>query len=369
MRFIDGGSREESLSPDFDSMTEADVREIVVRPLLHRLGYAHGTQANIRTEVPLRYGNAFLGRKNPKKDPPLAGRADYICDATSYGRWTVEVKSPRQPISQDDVEQAHTYSAHPEIAAAYFLVTNGRDFQLFATGKLEKPLLEWPYEDTEQQLMTIFNIVGYNAIRKLTAAITPDINKPLGAGLPSNAKIIGGEVAYGEHKSDHPLLQNDVMKGLIGTITGKSVERAADGRLHAIVSVRSPYQQLAELNKLAGLDEFHFFSSDEYISDSIERPTIFQNVAEGHVDPGVKVKIYPTLPEMAMPIGFTFIVYTDATGYVNGDVFEGVLSFQYDYRFIRGRPTGIRQIDSIFSSVPPTAQIMADGRFRVLIGR
>src|SRR4051794_15430324 len=105
------------MQPDFDSMNETDVREIVVRPLLTRLGYAHGTHANIRTEVTLRYERAFLGRKNPSKDPALVGRADYICDAVSYGRWAVEVKSPQHELTQDDVEQAHTYCAHPEISA------------------------------------------------------------------------------------------------------------------------------------------------------------------------------------------------------------------------------------------------------------
>ena len=77
------------MAPDFDSMNETDVREIIVRPLLHRLGYQQGTSANIRTEVTLRYDKAFLGRKNSKKDPKLAGRADYICDAVSFGSWTI----------------------------------------------------------------------------------------------------------------------------------------------------------------------------------------------------------------------------------------------------------------------------------------
>jgi hypothetical protein len=35
---------------DFDSMNETDVREIVVRPLIERLGYRHGTEASIDTE-------------------------------------------------------------------------------------------------------------------------------------------------------------------------------------------------------------------------------------------------------------------------------------------------------------------------------
>src|ERR1700712_3974667 len=96
-------------APDFNTMNETDVREILVRPLIDQLGYRHGTDATIITEKTLRYEKAFLGRKNPKKDPPLVGRADYICEVVSYGRWVVEVKSPAEQLSQDVVEQAHTY--------------------------------------------------------------------------------------------------------------------------------------------------------------------------------------------------------------------------------------------------------------------
>jgi hypothetical protein len=48
--------------PDFLSMNETDVREIIVRPLLERLGYRHGTDATIRTEQTLTYARCFLGR-------------------------------------------------------------------------------------------------------------------------------------------------------------------------------------------------------------------------------------------------------------------------------------------------------------------
>jgi Type I restriction enzyme R protein N terminus (HSDR_N) len=96
--------------PDFSSMNETDVRETIVRPLIESLGYRHGTEANIRTEQTLRYGKTFLGRKNPKKDPDLVGRADYICEVISFGRWVVEVKSPAESITQDAVEQAHIFA-------------------------------------------------------------------------------------------------------------------------------------------------------------------------------------------------------------------------------------------------------------------
>jgi len=79
----------------FDTMNQTDVREVIVRPLIERLGYRHGTDANIVTEKTLRYEKAFLGRKNPKKDPPLVGKADYICEVVSFGSWVIE-DPPRQ---------------------------------------------------------------------------------------------------------------------------------------------------------------------------------------------------------------------------------------------------------------------------------
>jgi hypothetical protein len=74
----------------FDNMTEADVREEIVRPLLQQLGYQRGTDNNIRTEVTLRYARQFLGHKK-SNDPDLVGRADYICEVISLARWVVEV--------------------------------------------------------------------------------------------------------------------------------------------------------------------------------------------------------------------------------------------------------------------------------------
>jgi hypothetical protein len=311
--------------PDFDNMNETDVREIIVRPLLTRLGFAHGTQANIRTEVTLRYDKAFLGRKDPKKDPPLAGRADYICEAISYGRWAVEVKAPSHGLTRDDAEQAH-----PEISASHFLLTNGRVFQLYVTGDLAAPLLEWPFEDTDQNIMTLFNVIGYEAIRKRAGVLKVDLGKPLGLGLGPKLTIVGGEVRYKEHKSNHPLLASNVLDGASGAVTGGLVERLSDGRIQATVSVRSPFPQFDQLNRMAGMGDFVFLTSDEYISTDPERPTVLQNVLEGRLEPGARFQLMPGFPEMAMPVGFQFVVYTEATGYVSDEGFVGVLAFDYD---------------------------------------
>lgn len=355
------------MQPDFDTMNETDVREIIVRPLLSRLGYAHGTQANIRTEVSLRYDRAFLGRKNPAKDPPLRGRADYICEAISYGRWVVEVKGANEDLSQDDAEQAHTYCAHPEIAASHFLLTNGRLFRLYVTGELSKPLLEWSYADTDQHLMTLFNILGYEAVKRRAGLIRHDVEKPLGPGLPSALRIVGGEVTYGDHWSDHPLLGSEAITGSVAAVTGGSVLRLEDGRIQARVGIRSPYQQLAELNRLAGLDDYEFLTADEFISSDPARPTILQNVVEGRLPPGAKFRPMPGMPEITLPVGFSFTAYTEATGYVRDGEFQGMLAFDYDYQIIRGPRSGIPQLDLLIQQSPSTAKLVGTGTFRIVM--
>lgn len=352
------------MEPDFDCMNETDVREVIVRPLLERLGYRHGTQAHIRTEVSLKYEKAFLGRKK-KTDTPLVGRADYICDAISYGRWVVEVKRPNVELSQDDVEQAHTYCAHPEIGAHHFLLTNGRQFRLYVTGQLEKPLLKWTFTETDQQLMTLANIVGYDAIKRRATILRPDINKPLGKGLPSRLRIIAGEVVYGDHSSDHPFLQADALTGKVGSVTGGFVERAADGRLHAQVSMRSPYQDFEKINKALGIGDYSFWAADEYISTEQSAPTVCQNVINASAPAGMLVTLMPGLPDFPLPFGFDSTVYTEATGYFDGEVLRGVLSFDYFYTLTPGGPTGNPQLDHIFANMPSTARLRGDATFQI----
>ncbi len=65
----------------FDDLNETDVREEIVAPLIRNLGYRSGTENNVIREQSLRYPRAFLGHKNPGKDPIRRGKADYILEA------------------------------------------------------------------------------------------------------------------------------------------------------------------------------------------------------------------------------------------------------------------------------------------------
>ena len=91
---------------EFSGLNETDVREEILSPLIRALGYRSGTIHNVIREQSLRYPKAFLGRKNPKKDPILRGKADYILEAHGSIRWVIEAKAPDVIVGLDEIEQS-----------------------------------------------------------------------------------------------------------------------------------------------------------------------------------------------------------------------------------------------------------------------
>lgn len=353
--------------PNFDDMNETDVREIIVRPLLNRLGYEHGTENTIRTEQTFRYAKAFLGRKNAAKDPPLVGRADYILEVASVGRWVVEVKGPREELSRDVVEQAHTYAAHPEVAALFFMITNGRTFRLYRTSSLEAPLMAWDFEDAAEMLLPLTNLLGPDAIKRKMALLKPDLGKPLAKGIASEVKIIGGVVHYDDHTSNHPLVEMAIsdINGLRLPITGGSVTRASDGRLHAKIHMAKAMPMAGEIAEmLDAVDGYDFYASDEYISLDRENPTIFQNFIKSYTPPGAKMKV-PGIGEIEAPFGYRFSATTEAVGFVDGEVFRGSMKLEYQFAYEGMSPPVKFALEQQFGRFPNFPQAQGGGSFEV----
>jgi hypothetical protein len=72
------------------------------------------------------------------------------------------------------------------------------------------------------------------------------------------------------------------------------------------------------------------------------------------------------MPAVILP-GFQFTVYTEATGYFVEETFVGVLSFEYDYLLMRGRPSGNPQLDAALAATSPTAKLEGQGDFTILL--
>src|SRR4030042_4077794 len=168
----------------FDHMNETDVREDIISPLLHKLGYKKGTEFDIIRAQSLRYPKNILGRKKITA-PPLRGEADYICDVKNKIRWIIEAKSPDTNIGIDDLEQAYSYACHQEIRAIYYCLCNGKTISFYETmkGSIDKPLLTVNYEDLIDGFQRISNIVSPDALMRDYPDYKIDIGKPLVPGL------------------------------------------------------------------------------------------------------------------------------------------------------------------------------------------
>ena len=350
---------------NFDTMNETDVREAVVRPLIERLGYRHGTEANIITEKTLRYERAFLGHKNPKRDPPLVGRADYILEVVSFGRWVVEVKAPAEPISQDAIEQAHTYASHPEIAATFFLVTNGRTFRLYETSKLLEPALAWDYEDEDDNLLRLTNVLSPDAFKKRAKLTLVDPGMPLGNGLASRLRIIGGTVTYEEHEGNHPFLQADSLNGMALPVTGGYVTRGDDRRIVGHLKMAKVAAGPFDFNRMLGIsDESDFYCAAQYISTDAERPSIFQNWVSNLVPFGTHMSV-PGLGSFALPMEISSTAFTEAVGYVHDDKFVGVMRLDLTFTITKLTSQTRMALASKFGNIPEVAGITGTGRFEI----
>lgn len=350
-------------TPDFASMNETDVRETIVRPLIESLGYRHGTDAYIRTEQTLRYAKAFLGRKNPARDPDLVGRADYICGVVSFGRWIVEAKSPREALTQETVEQAHTYAAHPEIAASHFLITNGREFKLYETSRLESPALAWEFQDTDDNSLRLFNVLSPAALRRRAKANLVDSGKPLGRGLSSRLRIVGGEVLYEEYEGSHPLFQESSINGLRLPVVGGSVSRTDDNRIVGRIEISKPAPILF-IGEGAGFDAYDFYSAAEYISDDPEHPTIFQNLITQVTPVGRQMNL-PGLGRYSMPFEFSVSAFTEAVGHIANGEFVGTMRLACDLEISKMAPQIRELMASRFGNFPDSGHMTGAGRFEV----
>jgi Type I restriction enzyme R protein N terminus (HSDR_N) len=338
-------------------MNETDVREIVVRPLLHRLGYKHGSENNIRTEVTLKYDKHFLGHKS-KKDPEITGRADYLCEVVGFGRWAVEVKSPQSQLEINSVNQAHTYAAHPEVSARFFMLTNGRKFLVFQTSRLETPILEWNFDEIEDKFINIYNLLGPPRIKVLTKPPVFDGSKPLGIGLPSEVAIANSDIDYKSHIASHPLFDQGSLAGTKGVITDGFVFRNELGQIAVEVGIRSPIPGFDNYMSEMGLDRYTFLSSSEYISNNVDVPTFFQNFVATRIRRGTHLPgIWPSKDAIVAPFDIVCDVTTDVTGYVENDTFLGVAELRYTYRIENADDMVLAALAAAYGEVPTTATL------------
>ncbi len=341
---------------DIESMNEDDVAGELVRPLCRALGYSQGNpDANLRSQVSLQYDKAFLGHKNPGKDPVLRGRPDFVCEVVSYTRWVVEAKKPSIQLSQDDSNQAHTYATHPEIAAEFYMLTNGREFRLYRIAKPDTPALVWQKEETDELMPALKNFLGPQAMKK-RADVKIDLGKPLAEGFGSNANVVGGHVVY--VKNTATFANNLGMDGLVNTVTGNRLYRTEDGLIAGELTLKSAFADMDALFEGFGFYPLRFKTAEEYLSRDREAPTLMQGLFTVEMLPGMKLPKTPLSPGGILPIKVSATAYTEVLGFLDGDQFKGTFTFNCDYDIPQGRMFGFNG----------DLNLLTEGRFEIKLG-
>lgn len=120
---------------------EDSVREEMITPLLHALGYlGSGNNKIIRSRKLL---HPFVSIGSIRKKIFIV--PDYLMQVSARNAWILEAKSPDEPITNSvHVEQAYSYAIHSEIRVKYFALCNGKEFALYAIGEPELLLYHFP---------------------------------------------------------------------------------------------------------------------------------------------------------------------------------------------------------------------------------
>lgn len=312
----------------FQQMNETDIREEVIAPLLNRLGYASGTANHAIREQWLRYSRLSLGHKDPKKDPELRGRADYILEVEKRLRWVIEAKPPNAEIGAGDVEQAWTYANHPEVRAIYFAVCNGRNLVVYRTveGPEAQPVLSLKYERFEADFQRLENLLGPEALLRDFPHTTLDVGVPLARGLRSMARITNGIVRFEKNSAGMRVLSELQM-----SISQGALQRDEQGRMIAFLDTVGPTRSLQELNERLGLSSFEMISLDSQLSGDMESPTVFEHGNHVTLPAGERLLDLQTWKEITLPMNVICDVTATASGSYSDGVFSGKFATSMNY--------------------------------------
>lgn len=121
-------------NPDFE---ESSVREEIINPILHSLGYKSFGSNRILREKQVKH--PFVNVGSNKRE--LINYPDYLLEVNGKYSWVLDAKNPNEEIKTgSNKEQTYFYAIHPEIRVNYFALCNGREFVLFHISK-ETPVL------------------------------------------------------------------------------------------------------------------------------------------------------------------------------------------------------------------------------------
>lgn len=333
---------------------ETEVRFHIVDPVLRKLGYPGEDDVYLKLEDKLEYPYFHIGHRNRNTDTPL-GFPDYRAGLKGgRGSFIIEAKSTRVGLSEKDVEQAHSYAAHAQVGANYFVLCDGNKFVVYETlsGSQCEPIVAIQICDLDTRFHELENILSPNSLAK-NCHVAYDAGLKLCDGLGSSAKILSGEYdmqdwAFRIYINDSD--QTEAIKAAFPQIAeidnqlammerefelkvaGGLAERNAEGRIGARVNFSGVTRNSLAAMKLLGIDRMSFSTKEKFLSVDSNNPTVFESTADFALDKGTKV---PPLFGDTVPIDADINgdIFITARMYKEDELLHGEYVALTDYRF------------------------------------
>jgi hypothetical protein len=132
---------------DDPEFKEDSVRELIIAPMLSKLGYLPSGSHRIARSKTLKNPFIRVGTRNH----PVTTIPDYTFYIEDRPAFVLDAKGPSEGVLDNNhIQQAYSYAIHPEIRCDEFGLCNGKELAIFSTSKIE-PLLHVDFEKFESK--------------------------------------------------------------------------------------------------------------------------------------------------------------------------------------------------------------------------
>lgn len=347
-----------SLPDELPELNEQSVREEILAPILKALGYSSFGENQINRERTIRYPYTYLGRKGKKGEAKLSAKPDYELDAGPNHRIVIEAKSTKADISEDDIDQAYSYAAHPEVKAVIYIVTNAKTFLIFHTYNANpyEPIRTLAYSELKF-LPEAFSFLSPLSVQRHYPLPRQDFGVPIIKEGGSSRMKGDGQLAfsYGENIILGQYQDMEVLTKDPSDLLDCIVARDAEGRIKAHFETMSQNIHIRAFQETMGFNTVNVFSHDKYISTDAKRPTLFTGDYHLILEAGTKMLNPEDGVEIIVPFDFMVLQRFSALMVVNdymaNFLFEGRMSiYTAESSIGSGKYVGGGQIKLIESS-------------------
>ncbi len=292
------------------SYNEAEIRFHIIDPVVRMLGYPDAENTYLNLEEKLDYPYLHIGRPS-KKDLPV-GYPDYRAGVKgARGSFVIEAKAGSVPITAKEVEQAHSYAAHAQVGANYFMLGNGFEISVYETlsGPDAIPIASLPLGELNTRFFELENILSPRNLAR-NCRVTHDKKLKIAEGLGSSVRIRSGSYVLAEYdfkvlidgqdctqfvrQSLPEFAQAEAQIELLKSsfelrVEDGFVERGDDGKIISHIEFAGVTVHNRAAMAIMGVDKSTFATADQFLSTNPEHPSIFESLSDFTVSRGTSL--------------------------------------------------------------------------------